>query len=180
MQTFWFKFVRPRRGSLEEEVVIATETTPLLINEGGSVNTERDKSLGAVSILAAVIPMFFGKPIEPAQRFIIETSVQVDNFDFYYEFGRLSAWICTCLYLFSRLPQIYHNFKRQSCDGLAITMFFCALMGNLTYAGSILIKQPNGDDLYAAMPYLLGSLGTIGFDLIIFMQYKYYPKRTIN
>ena len=133
-------------------------------------------------MLAVILPLFLGSTNVSSnpQIFMVNSSVEAESFDFYYEFGRFSAWICTGLYLFSRLPQIYHNWKRHSCDGLAIAMFFCAMLGNITYASSILVKQTSHKELYAALPYLLGSLGTIGFDVIIFLQYKYYPTRTIN
>lgn len=46
--------------------------------------------------------------------------------------GTALGWISTFLYLNSRIPQVYKNFKRQSVEGLSWLMFFCAFMGNLT------------------------------------------------
>ena len=91
-----------------------------------------------------------------------------------YQLGRLFAWICTFLYLSSRLPQIYKNFERKSCQGLAMSMFGCALMGNVTYSTSILVKSVEPAYLYNALPYLLGSGGTVVFDIVIFTQYLAY------
>ncbi|ORY27203.1 PQ loop repeat-domain-containing protein [Naematelia encephala] len=91
--------------------------------------------------------------------------------------GRISAWTCTTLYLTSRLPQIWKNFNRKSIEGLSILLFVFAFMGNLTYVISILLNPTgNGDPtesahyLLEALPYLLGSGGTLIFDLTIMMQ----------
>ena len=104
-------------------------------------------------------------PIDP----LVDTS---------YLWGRVFAWTCTGLYLSSRLPQIYWNFKRQSVNGLSISMFGFAVLGNLTYALSLLIKSQEASFLYGALPYLLGSAGTVTFDFIIFCQYVVYSRRT--
>ncbi len=96
--------------------------------------------------------------------------------DSFYQLGRFFAWICCLLYLSSRLPQIYRNFERQSCEGLAMVMFGCALMGNVTYSASILFKSRETAYIYNSLPYLLGSAGTVCFDIIIFAQYLAYKK----
>lgn len=101
--------------------------------------------------------------------------LNAEGHDSSYEFGRTMAWTCTFLYLSSRLPQIYKNFKRQTCDGLAIGMFACAVCGNITYATSIILKAGDLEYLYGALPYLLGTAGTVVFDIIIFIQYLVYP-----
>ncbi|KAI7858958.1 PQ loop repeat-domain-containing protein [Circinella umbellata] len=92
--------------------------------------------------------------------------------------GRIFAWICTTLYLMSRVPQIYKNHKRRSIDGLSPTLFLCAALGNLTYTASIL-TNPNAtpESLIEAIPYLIGSSGTLCFDFTIFCQFLYYWRR---
>ncbi|KAI0933126.1 hypothetical protein AcV7_004689 [Taiwanofungus camphoratus] len=52
--------------------------------------------------------------------------------------GRISAWICTILYLTSRLPQIWKNFVRKSVEGLSIYLFIFAFLGNFFYVASII------------------------------------------
>ncbi|KAJ9110491.1 hypothetical protein QFC19_001617 [Naganishia cerealis] len=72
--------------------------------------------------------------------------------------GRASAWICTTLYLTSRLPQIWKNvridsppgrendnYTRKSVEGLSILLFVFAFMGNATYVGSIMLNPGAGD-----------------------------------
>ncbi|KAG0015078.1 hypothetical protein BGZ80_010062 [Entomortierella chlamydospora] len=94
--------------------------------------------------------------------------------------GRIFAWVCTVFYLSSRMPQLWKNFKRKSVQGLSILMFFWAAMGNLTYSLSILNSADavNPDTrqkfLREAVPYLLGSSGTLMFDVSIFGQWLYY------
>ncbi|KAF9355720.1 hypothetical protein BGX26_006229 [Mortierella sp. AD094] len=94
--------------------------------------------------------------------------------------GRIFAWVCTVFYLSSRMPQLWKNFKRKSVQGLSILMFFWAAMGNLTYSLSILNSADavNPDTrqkfLREAVPYLLGSSGTLMFDVSIFAQWLYY------
>ncbi|KAI9247347.1 PQ loop repeat-domain-containing protein [Sporodiniella umbellata] len=93
--------------------------------------------------------------------------------------GRFFAWLCTFLYLSSRLPQIYQNFRRRSCQGLSMALFFCAAMGNLTYVLSI-CTNPHATraSMLEAVPFLIGSAGTLIFDLTIFIQYALFQHST--
>lgn len=93
--------------------------------------------------------------------------------------GRFFAWLCTALYLASRLPQIWHNFFHRSVDGLAMALFLCAAAGNLTYTLSIFINpHQTRQSLLEAVPYILGSSGTLLFDLTIYIQYRLYNTDT--
>ncbi|KDN35643.1 hypothetical protein K437DRAFT_210962, partial [Tilletiaria anomala UBC 951] len=90
--------------------------------------------------------------------------------------GRISAWTCTVLYMTSRLPQIWVNLSRRSVEGLSILLFLSAFMGNLLYTISILVNPRSsgpGARAYLAesTPFLLGSGGTLIFDLIIVAQW---------
>ncbi|KAK9460515.1 PQ loop repeat-domain-containing protein, partial [Lipomyces oligophaga] len=94
--------------------------------------------------------------------------------------GRVFAWICTVMYLTSRMPQIYTNFVRQSTSGLSVMLFVAAFLGNTFYTLSILTNAATmeplerSDFLWDELPYLLGSAGTVGFDSTIFIQWIYY------
>jgi uncharacterized protein with PQ loop repeat len=89
--------------------------------------------------------------------------------------GRIFAWICTTLYLLSRIPQLLKNRRRQSVEGLAITLFLFAVLGNLTYSLSILTHPGHtSESLLEALPYLIGSAGTLVFDFSIFCQFLWY------
>lgn len=122
--------------------------------------------------------------------------------------GRTSAWVCTTAYLTSRLPQIWQNvrrsrcsslasslparstdptqslsraqFRRRSVEGLAMTLFAAAFLGNSLYVASILTNPLATSTRYLleSTPYLLGSGGTLCFDLMIIAQsWLYSDKR---
>jgi uncharacterized protein with PQ loop repeat len=90
------------------------------------------------------------------------------------QIGIIFAWLCTCCYLSSRIPQIIKNYKRKSAEGLSIFMFIFAAIGNLTYVMSILIRDASIENIRHSLPFLLGSGGTLLFDITIFTQYYYY------
>lgn len=92
--------------------------------------------------------------------------------------GRFFAWLCTFLYLSSRLPQIYQNFRRRSVEGLSMALFFFAAMGNLTYVLSI-FTNPHATraTMLEAVPYIIGSAGTLMFDATIFAQYALFSNK---
>ncbi|KAL7006083.1 hypothetical protein EMMF5_004421 [Cystobasidiomycetes sp. EMM_F5] len=94
--------------------------------------------------------------------------------------GRLSAWICVVFYLTSRMPQIWKNFRRRSVEGLSMLLFIAAFHGNLFYVGSILtspLVQEEEGYILESIPFLIGSGGTLVFDLIILFQSWLYSGR---
>lgn len=92
--------------------------------------------------------------------------------------GSIFAWSCTTLYLMSRIPQIRKNLKRRSVEGLSPSLFVFAVCGNLTYATSILLHPGHTrESLLEALPYLIGSAGTLTFDFTIFVQFLYYTRK---
>ncbi|KAH9946113.1 PQ loop repeat-domain-containing protein [Epithele typhae] len=102
--------------------------------------------------------------------------------------GRISAWACTTLYLTSRLPQIWKNYVRKSVEGLSVYLFIFAFLGNFFYVASILtspnmqLPQPEASAfLRESIPYILGSGGTLMFDITIVTQsYLYRSKPAIR
>ncbi|KAI9315525.1 PQ loop repeat-domain-containing protein [Dichotomocladium elegans] len=93
--------------------------------------------------------------------------------------GRFFAWMCTCLYLSSRVPQIYLNYARRSVEGLSMALFMCAAAGNFTYTlGVFTNPHQTRQSLLEAVPYILGSAGTLVFDLTIYIQYRIYNRDT--
>jgi uncharacterized protein with PQ loop repeat len=95
--------------------------------------------------------------------------------------GHIFAWICAISYLTSRMPQIYKNWRRKSTWGTATLLFCAALTGNVTYTLSILlspeVRAPQGHAfLLNELPFLVGSAGTVCFDLAILFQRLYYGK----
>jgi len=91
--------------------------------------------------------------------------------------GRIFSWLCAFFYLSSRIPQIYKNHTRKSVHGLNIRMFIAAFCGNLFYTAGILASK---QDLRVALPFLLGSGGTLLFDGVIFIQHALWAAEGID
>lgn len=94
----------------------------------------------------------------------------------FFTIGQLLAWMCTSFYLSSRIPQIIKNYKRHSVEGLSLALFSFAVCGNVTYALSIILRPGKGS-IMNALPYIFSSIGTLLFDLVIFIQFLYYNHR---
>lgn len=97
--------------------------------------------------------------------------------------GRISAWVCTLLYMTSRLPQIWTNFQRRSVKGLSLLLFVSAFFANLLYSISILsnpkaVGPEREAFLMESLPFLLGACGTLVFDLVIIVQWYMWHKPT--
>jgi len=98
--------------------------------------------------------------------------------------GRVFAWLCTTLYLTCRLPQIWKNYVRKSVEGLSMSLFICAFFGNVFYVASI-VSSPrfylppplSTEYIRESIPYILGSGGTLMFDLTILSQFFTYRRR---
>ncbi|KAF8425608.1 PQ loop repeat protein [Tirmania nivea] len=100
--------------------------------------------------------------------------------------GQMFGYLCAVLYLASRIPQIYLNYRRKTVDGLSLLFFLFACLGNLTYVISIIAYVPNDADNGKWTPevsqrywrhiiinasWVLGSVGTLVLD-IIFIWYR--------
>jgi uncharacterized protein with PQ loop repeat len=92
--------------------------------------------------------------------------------------GQLSGWVSAACYVGCRLPQLFTNWRRGSTDGLAISMFLMAMAGNSLYALSILLRGLHPTYLLSKLPWLVGSLGTVTLDALIFMQHRCYRRQT--
>ncbi|KAL6452880.1 YPQ2 Probable vacuolar amino acid transporter YPQ2 [Candida maltosa Xu316] len=100
--------------------------------------------------------------------------------------GLFLAWGCTVVYCSSRCPQLYKNYQRKSVEGISPLLFASALMGNLTYTLSILTScdfvygENSHDFIIKELPYILGSSGTIIFDIAYFYQKYLYRNNGQN
>ncbi|ERS99560.1 hypothetical protein HMPREF1624_04765 [Sporothrix schenckii ATCC 58251] len=98
--------------------------------------------------------------------------------DVYAKIGLALGYCSAVFYLCARIPQILKNYREKSCEGLALLFFLLSLTGNFTYGASLVAYSQDGKYLLNALPWLLGSLGTIVEDVIIFFQFRLYsPKR---
>ncbi|OAA61681.1 vacuolar membrane pq loop repeat protein [Niveomyces insectorum RCEF 264] len=98
--------------------------------------------------------------------------------DVYTAVGLALGYFSAICYLCARIPQIVKNYREKSCDGLALLFFLLSLTGNITYGVSLVAYSQDGAYLLKALPWLVGSLGTIVEDVIIFVQFRIYaPKQ---
>lgn len=88
--------------------------------------------------------------------------------------GQVFGYLCAVFYLGSRIPQILLNYRRKSCEGISFMFFFFACMGNLTFVLSILCIGVSWRYIVINMSWLLGSVGTLGLDVVIFVQFFVY------
>ncbi|XP_033825430.1 lysosomal amino acid transporter 1 homolog [Periophthalmus magnuspinnatus] len=91
--------------------------------------------------------------------------------------------VSSVLYLCSRLPQMYTNFKRKSTEGVSYFLFALVILGNTMYGLSVLLKNPDGGQgessyMIHHLPWLIGSLGTLSLDIIISIQFFIYRKNS--
>ncbi|KAF5096943.1 hypothetical protein D0Z00_002603 [Geotrichum galactomycetum] len=87
------------------------------------------------------------------------------------------GYLSAALYLGARLPQIYQNHKKRSVHGLSLLFFLFSVFGNVTYAGGILLYRNDAEYIWHYLPWLLGSLGTVFEDMIIFLQFYIYRQQ---
>ncbi|XP_070664726.1 vacuolar lysine transporter YPQ1-like isoform X3 [Malus domestica] len=88
--------------------------------------------------------------------------------------GQWLGWLMAAIYMGGRLPQICLNIKRGSVEGLNPLMFVFALIANVTYVGSILVRTTDWDNITANMSWLLDAAVCVVLDLFIILQYIYY------
>ncbi|KAG9396885.1 PQ loop repeat [Carpediemonas membranifera] len=95
--------------------------------------------------------------------------------------GELIGYVSALCYLSSRVPQVYHNIKAHSVDGISPLMFVLAVCGNGTYVISIILSAPYEHGwstvksfFLREIPWILGSAGTFVFDFTIIIQCFYY------
>lgn len=87
---------------------------------------------------------------------------------------QIVGYMSALLYLGARIPQIIQNHKRRSVEGLSLLFFMFSTLGNLTYAGQILFYKSESQYILLNLSWLLGSLGTILEDSVIFLQFYFY------
>jgi uncharacterized protein with PQ loop repeat len=94
--------------------------------------------------------------------------------------GSICAWVSGLLYFTARFPQIYHNYKRRTTEGLSFFLFFSATCANVCYSISILLPESTnwGSNSFweSTFAYLLGSGGTVASTVPILYQFFAYRK----
>ncbi|CAL6350895.1 unnamed protein product [Bathycoccus prasinos] len=91
-------------------------------------------------------------------------------------FGRACGYISASCYIFGRFFQISKNFVRKSTKGISLYMFCNVALANMLYAAAILLQKESKEERMNSFTFLLGSLGTIACDLVIFIQSRVYRR----
>ncbi|KAJ3158966.1 PQ loop repeat-containing protein 2 [Geranomyces michiganensis] len=90
--------------------------------------------------------------------------------------GALTAWVSGLLYFYSRIPQLLANRRAKSTEALSLAVFWLTIVGNVSYCAGVLLRtggavQVNDAEFLATgLPFLVGSAGTLVFDLLILAQ----------
>ncbi|KAL8727229.1 MAG: hypothetical protein Q9166_006193 [cf. Caloplaca sp. 2 TL-2023] len=133
----------------------------------------------------------------PIQKFTQDPTSSPDERNSLEFAGRILSWTSTLLYLGSRLPQIYKNYKRRSTAGLSSTLFIAAFFGNLFYSTSLLSNPLAWNDsppyglhgwagaegserlewLSLAIPFFLGAAGVLAMDTVVGIQFLIFGER---
>lgn len=112
--------------------------------------------------------------------------------------GTIVSWISTVLYLGSRLPQLFKNWRRKSTAGLSPHLFIAAFCGNLFYSSALFTNPCAWEDfgpyggggwagkdgsnraewVLAALPFFLGAFGVLGLDASVGVQFLMYSETT--
>ncbi|RMJ26659.1 hypothetical protein PHISP_02471 [Aspergillus sp. HF37] len=88
--------------------------------------------------------------------------------------AQVLGYFSAVAYLGARLPQIYKNYCDKSCEGLSLLFFILSLLANLTYGAGILCHSTDKNYVVTNLPWLIGSLGTMAEDVVIFTQFRLY------
>ncbi|KAL5228663.1 hypothetical protein ABZP36_016928 [Zizania latifolia] len=81
--------------------------------------------------------------------------------------GSFLGWAMAVIYMGGRLPQILLNMRRGNAEGLSPLMFTFALVGNVTYVGSILVKSMDWAKLKPNLPWLVDAGGCVLLDTFV-------------
>ncbi|KAJ0096681.1 hypothetical protein Patl1_28855 [Pistacia atlantica] len=89
-------------------------------------------------------------------------------------FGQWLGWLMAAIYMGGRLPQIWLNvksplkfYKFNFFLGLNPLMFLFALVANVTYVLSILVRNTEWENIKANMPWLLDAIVCVALDLFV-------------
>ncbi|KAK1363083.1 putative vacuolar amino acid transporter YPQ1 [Heracleum sosnowskyi] len=134
----------------------------------------RSAGYGAFLATSLNLPKSTKALIQASVAFSGRKLLQEQGYTEKYVVGQCLGWMMAAVYMGGRIPQIYLNIKRGSVEGLNPLMFIFALIANVAYVGSILIRSTEWDKIKANLPWLLDAVVCVGLDLFIILQYIYY------
>ncbi|TPX64157.1 hypothetical protein SpCBS45565_g06124 [Spizellomyces sp. 'palustris'] len=173
---YWHK-ERSRHISEEVEPLVASDEEVTVSERRGYGTVDR------ITVVVAVMVGLLGLASVAEGRSIMEIISELPLCDetmsttlWMRIVGNIMAWISGLLYFSSRIPQLIQNHRAKSTEALSLTVFFLTIVGNVTYCLSIVLRNPplNRAFFISTVPYLIGSAGTLVFDLMIFGQAAAY------
>ncbi|KAI8095122.1 PQ loop repeat-domain-containing protein [Gilbertella persicaria] len=162
------------RRRLEEEEVMAQETSPLLASTSHVLDQKKARHTSLLNIMSAISIVLV--TIISCYAYY-RTHDNQDKLEGFQWLPQLMGWSSAILYVGSRVPQILKNYRNKSTEGLSFGMFLCAVMGNVFFTSSIFLKSTELDYIIVNLSWIVGSCGTLVFDFIIFLQFFVYDDR---
>ncbi|KAJ6916085.1 lysosomal amino acid transporter 1 isoform X1 [Populus alba x Populus x berolinensis] len=87
-------------------------------------------------------------------------------------FGQWLGWLMAAIYMGGRIPQIWLN-------GLNPLMFVFALVANLAYVLSIVVRTTEWDSIKPNMPWLLDAAVCVALDFF-YIYYRYFLEKRVD
>ena len=186
-----------RRDSTQDEKgTPSPSNTPRchIIRHSGPSSPFPSPSPRTMMMLACLIAITQASPIDTTKPALTLTSTGPTRLE---TAGTVLSWMSTFLYLGSRLPQIYKNYKLQSTAGLSPSLFAAAFSGNMFYSLALATNPlawsnmgpygghgwagAGGSDretwVAAAMPFFLGAAGVLALDASVGVQFLLYGEK---
>ncbi|ACO62391.1 predicted protein, partial [Micromonas commoda] len=167
----------PRLGDIEngecdvwnDDAARGTDARPLLgrhrRDASGDASDDENKS----SASAAAFESASRRLLETSSEFIRAPLVRAPTW-----LGPALGWTMTAIYLSGRVPQIARNHARGSVEGLSVSMFALAVVGNATYLGSILARSTRWVTIAPNMPWIVDAGMCLAMDAVILAQSAWY------
>ncbi len=89
---------------------------------------------------------------------------------------QICGYISAVMYLTSRIPQIIRNYQKKSCKGLSLLFFMLSTLANFSYGMQILVYGSDWEYIRLNLSWILGSIGTIFEDFVIYLQFYLYNR----
>ncbi|KAJ2729481.1 hypothetical protein IW152_005608 [Coemansia sp. BCRC 34962] len=180
-QIHYYRYAN-RRSS--HGLVPEPEREPLLLGNNRSETAEASNTRLSASMLLPLIAILL---LGSTAASLVEGSIRANALLQLHPLARLASeptkpqlvpqilgYISALLFLGARIPQLAKNYRKQSCEGLSIGMFTFSILGNTAFTLSLLLHSLDNDYVLANMPWVIGSTGTLAFDLAIFYQFYVY------
>jgi uncharacterized protein with PQ loop repeat len=90
--------------------------------------------------------------------------------------GTIFGWAGGLIFTACRIPQLVKNMVDKQVADFSISYVILNILGNMTYAISVLMRRIDSDYLWKQAPFIVGSTGPMTCDMIFMLQRCLYPK----